>query len=202
MIEKELKQKLLSNKSIHFIDTEDENVDEKEKLVGNLIQYGDSWKKIEDNVIEFYAIMIACTDYPIALMNYSGIDEIIQTDDFEETIKDYRELAKQRIIFNSLSESESGVERMTENKRYMVDDAGTLIDIETRECFDMVEDVVDVLNEQEEEIQELKIRNKRQYKLLTKITDLMTKRDWNGLEKIVEVWEESDRLIQRELGNY
>ncbi|MBQ4209240.1 hypothetical protein II654_02330 [bacterium] len=45
---------------------------------------------------------------------------------------------------------------MNENKRYIVDDAGTLIDIETRECYDMVEDVVDLLNTQEEEIQRLK----------------------------------------------
>ena len=77
-----------------------------EEWVDNLIQYGDSWKKIEDNVTEFYAIMMACSDYPIALRNYSSIDEIIQADDFEDTIKYYRELAKQRINFNSLSESD------------------------------------------------------------------------------------------------
>ena len=45
---------------------------------------------------------------------------------------------------------------MTGNKRYMVDDAGTLIDIETRDTYDYVSDVVDLLNTQEEEIQRLK----------------------------------------------
>lgn len=34
---------------------------------------------------------------------------------------------------------------MTE-KRFMVDDAGTLIDMVTRETFDIVEEVVDLLN--------------------------------------------------------
>ena len=58
-----------------------------------------------ENKIKF----MACSDYPIALGNYSSIDEIIQTDDFEETIKDYRELAKQRINFNSLSERDCGM---------------------------------------------------------------------------------------------
>ncbi len=50
---------------------------------------------------------------------------------------------------------------MTENKRYMVDDAGTLIDIQTRDTYDYVSDVVDLLNEQEEEIQQLKTFIKR-----------------------------------------
>lgn len=96
-------------KLYHYTAKPVEKALKQDELVDNLIQYGDSWKKIEDNVIEFYAIMMACSDYPIALRNYSSIDEIIQTDDFEETIKDYRELAKQRINFNSLSESDGGV---------------------------------------------------------------------------------------------
>lgn len=52
-----------------------------------------------------------------------------------------------------------------------------------------------------DENKELETRNKRQYNLLTEITDLMMKRDWKGLEKIVEDWEESDRLLQAEWGN-
>lgn len=44
---------------------------------------------------------------------------------------------------------------MTENERYIVDDAGTLIDIQTRECYDFVEEVVDLLNMQEETIKGL-----------------------------------------------
>lgn len=82
----------------------------------DLIKYGDSWEKIEDNVIEFYAIMIACAEYPIGLRNYSSIDEIIQADDFEETIKDYRELAKQMINFNSNKQDEEIKSLKLENK--------------------------------------------------------------------------------------
>ena len=40
---------------------------------------------------------------------------------------------------------------MTE-KRFMVDDAGTLIDLETREMYDIVEEVCPLLNEQHETI--------------------------------------------------
>lgn len=40
---------------------------------------------------------------------------------------------------------------MTEkSKRWIVDDAGTLIDIVTRENFDIVEEIVDTLNYYEE----------------------------------------------------
>ena len=42
-------------------------------------------------------------------------------------------------------------------KRFMVDDAGTLIDMHTRDTFDYVSDVCDLLNEQHETIQRLKI---------------------------------------------
>ena len=40
-------------------------------------------------------------------------------------------------------------------KRFMVDDAGTLIDMYTRDTFDYVSDVCDLLNEQHETIQRL-----------------------------------------------
>ena len=36
---------------------------------------------------------------------------------------------------------------MTENKRFMVDDAGTLIDMETRNTYDYVNEVCPLLNE-------------------------------------------------------
>ena len=39
---------------------------------------------------------------------------------------------------------------MSENKRFMVDDAGTLIDMVTRDTFDIVEEVVDILNNYED----------------------------------------------------
>ena len=37
-------------------------------------------------------------------------------------------------------------EEQTEKERWVVDDAGTLIDMVTRETYDIVEEVVDVLN--------------------------------------------------------
>ena len=37
------------------------------------------------------------------------------------------------------------------NKRFMVDDAGTLIDMQTRDMFDIVEEVCPLLNELAEE---------------------------------------------------
>ena len=43
----------------------------------------------------------------------------------------------------------------------MVDDAGTLIDMETRDNYDYVEEVCPVLNEQEERIRELENENKQ-----------------------------------------
>lgn len=39
-------------------------------------------------------------------------------------------------------------------ERYMVDDAGTLIDMQTRDTFDYVSDVCDVLNEQDKIIKD------------------------------------------------
>lgn len=38
---------------------------------------------------------------------------------------------------------------MTEKERFMIDDSGTLIDLVTRETYDIVEEVVDVLNNYE-----------------------------------------------------
>ena len=40
-------------------------------------------------------------------------------------------------------------------KQWIVDDAGTLINMETRETYDYVSDIVDELNEKEERIKEL-----------------------------------------------
>lgn len=50
-----------------------------------------------------------------------------------------------------MKELENNSEKMIEkNKRWIVDDAGTLIDIVTRDCFDIVEEIVDTLNYYEE----------------------------------------------------
>ena len=46
--------------------------------------------------------------------------------------------------------------RMTENtNRYMIDDAGTLIDKKTCTCYDYLEEILPILNQQEKRIKEL-----------------------------------------------
>lgn len=45
---------------------------------------------------------------------------------------------------------------MEESKRFMIDDAGTLIDIQTRNTYDYVNEVIDLLNNYEKENNELK----------------------------------------------
>ena len=44
---------------------------------------------------------------------------------------------------------------MTEPERFMVDDAGTLIDKKTAECYDYMEEILPILNSQDQRIQEL-----------------------------------------------
>lgn len=62
--------------------------------------------------------------------------------------------------------------------------------------------VVNRLNEQEEEIQELKQRNNRQFERLNEITNLMFKRDWKTLENMVDEWEKEEEQLEREWGTY
>lgn len=50
---------------------------------------------------------------------------------------------------------------MTENKRFMVDDTGTLIDMKTRNTYDYVSDVVDLLNSLTDKNEQLKQPNCR-----------------------------------------
>lgn len=69
------------------------------KTTEPLIQYNDSLDKIEARTIEFYAIMLACSDYPIRLDNYGDIDDIMKADDFEDTVKYYREDASEKLQF-------------------------------------------------------------------------------------------------------
>ena len=45
--------------------------------------------------------------------------------------------------------------------KWIVDDAGTLINMETRNTYDYMEDIVDILNVQEERIRELETENKQ-----------------------------------------
>ena len=72
-------------------------------------------------------------------------------------------------------------------------------------CADTLDDaeiLVDLLNEQEETINELKQRNQRQYERLKQLTDLMQKRDWKTLEQIADGWEKQEELLQAEYGSY
>ena len=83
------------------------------------------------------------------------------------------------------------------SERFIMDDAGTLIDMESRTTYDYVSEVCDLLNKQEETINELKTRNKRQYELLKELTDLMFKRDWETLNDMVDEWEKEEEYLQK-----
>ena len=56
---------------------------------------------------------------------------------------------------------------MTKKERFIVDDAGTLIDMQTRDMFDIVEEVCPLLNRQHETIQRLKVELQRMYDVAT-----------------------------------
>lgn len=62
--------------------------------------------------------------------------------------------------------------------------------------------IVKLLNKQEEKIKELETRNERQYNRLKEITDLMTERDWESLEKMIKDWEQAEEQLKREWRNY
>lgn len=51
-------------------------------------------------------------------------------------------MTEKRLVKSKLIE----YEEQTKKERWIVDDAGTLIDMVTRETYDIVEEVVDVLN--------------------------------------------------------
>lgn len=56
---------------------------------------------------------------------------------------------------------------MTDNtERYMIDDAGTLIDKKTCTCYDYLEEILPILNQQENRIKELEKENMEYYKLI------------------------------------
>jgi DNA repair exonuclease SbcCD ATPase subunit len=98
-------------------------------------------------------------------------------------------------------------------EKWLVDDAGTLINMETRNTYDYMEDIVDILNEKEERIKELENklnwqerettelqeRNDRQYKQLTHLHKLIDKQEWEILTKEREQMKEEDkRLLELE----
>ena len=118
---------------------------------------------------------------------------------------------------------------MAENKRYYIGNGENCTICDSNEggsdFYNMLTqfEAVDRLNEQEElikrlktireeqtetilkqkrKIKELEERNKRQYNRLKEITDLMSKRDWETLDNMVEEWEKSDELLEQEWGTY
>jgi hypothetical protein len=92
----------------------------------------------------------------------------------------------------------------------MVDTCGTLINTETLDTYDYMEDIVDILNEKEERIKELENklnwqerettklqeRNDRQYKQLTHLHELIEKQEWETLTKEREQIKEEDKRLQ------
>lgn len=113
---------------------------------------------------------------------------------------------------------------MTEKERYDWDLNGIWdYNDESDEYIESYEDITKLLNEQEKRInklekcreelfirerdiknewRELKERNQRQYERLKQLTDLMQKKDWKALEKIVDDWEKADKLLQAEWRAY
>ena len=89
-------------------------------------------------------------------------------------------------------------ERMTENKRFMVDDAGTLIDIQTREMYDIVEEVCSVLNALYNENEQLKQRNTNQYNQLNQLWQLIEAKDWETLTAMDNQMKEDEEQLQKE----
>ena len=79
------------------------------------------------------------------------------------------------------------------NNRFMVDDAGTLIDIETRDTYDIVEEVCDLMNELNNENTILKEKYERKDRQLQrakkdtrKYTDyFMNELNWD-CDRIIE----------------
>ena len=69
--------------------------------------------------------------------------------------------------------------RMTE--RFIVDDAGTLIDMQTRDMFDIVEEVCPLLNELSEENEQLKKQLSKINRLIDNKIDEFKNGDYGDL---------------------
>ena len=69
-----------------------------------LIKYGDSIEIAEERTIEFYAMMMCCSDHPMMIYDYSDLDKVMEDIDFENTMGPYRDIAKKKIRFDGDSE--------------------------------------------------------------------------------------------------
>ena len=87
-------------------------------------------------------------------------------------------------------------------KRFMLDDCGTLIDMQTRDTFDYVSDVCNLLNELVEENKELQERNNRQAKRLDDIYRLIEQKDWRALSDIMDDFKKAEEQLQSEWQTY
>lgn len=84
-------------------------------------------------------------------------------------------------------------------ERYMVDDAGTLIDMQTRDTFDYVSDVCDVLNEKDKSIKILTNHNKEYVRSINILEDKLKK--LKELEKENHVLNAKVNRLTDELAN-
>lgn len=81
---------------------------------------------------------------------------------------------------------------MTDNtERYMIDNAGTLIDKKTCTCYDYLEEILPILNQQENRIKELQeeLQNLQTFKKVLEYAekDMEERADWQAyIEKEFE----------------
>ena len=105
------------------------------------------------------------------------------------------------------------------NERFIVDTAGTLIDMVTRDTFDYVSDVVGLLNEladeneqlkkdctvlvyhnqdYRKENEQLKKRNNNQYNQLTELWQIIEEENWEKLIAMKKQLKEDEERLQKE----
>ena len=87
---------------------------------------------------------------------------------------------------------------MTENKRFIIDDVGTLIDIQTRNTYDYVSDVCPLLNELNDENEQLKQHNQQITKILEDGGVILTK---NQLISIIKMNDDSVKVRHLKIAN-
>ena len=87
---------------------------------------------------------------------------------------------------------------MTENKRFIIDDVGTLIDIQTRNTYDYVSDVCPLLNALNEENEQLKQHNQQITKILEDGGVILTK---NQLISIIKMNDDSVKVRHLKIAN-
>ena len=84
------------------------------------------------------------------------------------------------------------------NERFIIDTAGTLIDMMTRNTFDYVSDVVDLLNGYDTENEQLKQRNTNQYNQLTELWEIIEEENWEKLIAMKKQLKEDEERLRNE----